>query len=157
MRNSRIWGPDGTVQPLVPNADPLSYDVRKFQIYVNEKEGFLCNFEALKTFWGGTAKDITKVAVDKEDPYFASLLAACIISHVGGISRKHLAKSKGIPKVVTSIAGYYMYYHMKRFLEDPRKMDSYITGEMKELVKANLQTKTLWKRQFMRTRENISL
>ena len=69
---------------------------------MNEKEGFRCNFEALETFWKGTAKDITKVAVDKDDPYFASLLAACIISHVGGISRKHLVGSEGIPKVVVS-------------------------------------------------------
>ena len=45
---------------------------------------------------------------------------------------------------------------MKRFLEDPRKMDSYITNEMKKLVKTNLQTKTLWKRKFVRTRANIS-
>ena len=97
------------------------------------------------------------MAVDKDDPYFASLLAACVISHVGGISRKHLVGSKGIPKVVTSIARYYVHYHMKRFLEGPRKMDSYITGEMEELVKANLQTKTLWKRKFVRIRENISL
>ena len=153
----RIWDINGTVQPFVLNMDPLPYDVRKFKIYVSEKEGFRCNFEALETAWGGTAKDITKVAVDKDDPYFASLLAACIISHVGGISRKHLVGSEGIPKVVVSIARYYVYYHMKRFLEDSRKMDSYKTGAMKELVKANLQTKTLWKRKFVRTRENISL
>ena len=152
----RIWGPDGTVAPLVPNTNPLPYDVIKFKIFVNEKESFLSNFEVLETHYKGTGKDITKVAVDKEDPYFASLLAACIISHVGGISRKHLVESEKIPKVVTSIARYYVYYHMKRFLEDPRKMDSYITNEMKELVKTNLQTKTLWKRKFVRTRVNIS-
>ena len=97
------------------------------------------------------------MAVDKDDSYFASLLAACIISHVGGISRKHLVESEEVPKVVTSIARYYVYYHMKRFTKDPRKMNSYITSDMKELVKANLQTKTLWKRNFVRTRENISL
>ena len=124
---------------------------------MNERESFLSDFGVLKTPWRGTAKDITKVAVDKDDPYFASLLAACIIFHVGGISRKHLIESWGIPEVVTSIARYYVYYDMKRFLEDPRKMDSYITGEMKELIKANLQTKTLMKRNFIRTRENISL
>ena len=145
------------MQPFVLNANPLPYDVRKFKIYVNEKEGFLSNFEALETSWRGTAKDITKVAVDKKDPYFASLLAACIITHVGGISRKHLVESEEVPMVVTSIARYYVYYHMKRFLEVPRKMNSYITDEMKELVKANQQTKTLWKRKFVRTRENISL
>ena len=136
--------------------EPLPYDVRKFKIFVNEHQSFLSNFEVLETSWKGTDKDITKVAVDTEDHYFASLLAACIISHVGGISRKHLIESEKIPKVVTSIARYYVYYHMKRFLEDPRKMDSYITNEMKKLVKTNLQTKTLWKRKFVRTRVNIS-
>ena len=121
---------------------------------MNDKVGFWCNFEALETSWKGTAKDITKVAVDKDDPYFASLLAACIISHVGGISRKHLT---GDNKVITSIARYYIYYHMKRFTEDPRKMNSYITSDIKELIKTNLQTKTTWTDKFVRTRENISL
>ena len=49
----RIWGPDGTVQPFVLNTDPLSYDVTKFSIYVNERESFLRNFQALGTHWGG--------------------------------------------------------------------------------------------------------
>ena len=121
-------------------------DVTKFRIFVNDKQSFLSNFEKLETKWTGTEKDITKIAVKKEDPYFASLLAACIISHVGGISRKHLVESDKTPKIVTGIARYYVYYHLKRFLEDPRKMDPYITNEMKELIKTNLQTKTLWKR-----------
>ena len=103
-----------------------------------------------------------KVAVHKDDPYFASLLAACIISQVSGISRynkkdiiiKHLT---GDNKVITSIATYYVYYHMKRFTGDPRKMNSYIKSDIKELIKANLQTKTTWVNKFVRTRENISL
>ena len=86
---------------------------------MTDKVGFRSNFKALETSWKGTADDITKVAVDKDDPYFPSLLAACIISHVGGISRKHLT---GDNKVITSIARYYIYYHMKRFTEDPRKI-----------------------------------
>ena len=63
----------------------------------------------------------------------------------------------GDNKVITSIARYYIYYHMKRFTEDPRKMDWYITRDIKELIKANLQTKTTWTDKFIRTRENISL
>ena len=153
----RIWDPDGTVQPFVLNTNPLPYDVRKFKIFVYEKDSFQSNFEALETSWKGTANDITKVAVDKNDPYFASLLAACIISHRSGISRKHLIESDKIPKIVTSIARYYVYYHMKRFTEDPRKMTPYITDNMKELVKVNLRTKSVWTRKFVRTRENISL
>ena len=150
----RIWDVGGTVQPFVLAPNTLPYDVKKFIIYVNGKVGFWCNFEALETSWKSTADDITKVAVDKDDPYIASLLAACIISHVGGISRKHLT---GDNKVITSIARNYIYYHMKRFTDDPRKMNSYITDDVKELVKANLQTKTTWVNKFVRTRENISL
>ena len=111
----RIWGPDGTVQPLVPNSNPLPYDVRQFKIYVNEKKGFLCKFEVLETSWRGTAKNITKVAVDKDDPYFASLLTACIISHVGEISRKHLVDSKGCDehRHVLRVLPHEKVYHMK--------------------------------------------
>ena len=58
-----------------------------------------------------------------------------IISHVGGISRKHLVETEGTPKLVTIMARYFV----------------------KELVKANLQKKTLWKRKFVRTRKEISL
>ena len=149
----RIWDVGGTVQPFVLAPNMLPYDVKKFTIYVNERVGFWSNFEALSTSWEGTADDITKVAVDKDDPYFASLLAACIISHVGGISRKHLT---GDNKVITSIARYYIYYHMKRFTDDPRKMNPYITDDVKDLVKVNLQTKTTWVHKFVRTRANLS-
>ena len=108
----RIWGTGGTVQPFVISTNTLSYNVRKFTIYVNARSGFSSNFEALETSWKGTANDITKMAVGKDDPYFASLLAACIISHVGGMSKKNL---NGDNKDITSIARYYVYYHMKRF------------------------------------------
>ena len=128
--------------------------MRKFTIYVNERVGFWCNFEVLSTSWEGTADDITKVAVDKYDPYFAPLLAACIISHLGEISRKHLT---GDNKVITSIARYYTYYHTKRFTDDPRKMNPYITEGVRELVKPNLQTKTTRVNKFVRMHENISL
>ena len=148
----KIWDVTGTFQPFVLASNSLPYNVRKFTIYVNDRVVFLSNFDVLKTSWEGTANDITKVAVDKDDPYFASLLAACSISHVGGISRKHLTGDK----VITSIARYYVYYHMKRFTDDPRKISSYITDDLKEVVKANLQTKRIWTDKFVYTRANIS-
>ena len=150
----RIWDVTGTYQPFALAPDSLPYNVRKFTIYVNGRTGFTSNFDALKTSWEGTANDIMKVAVDKDDPYFASLLAACIISHVGGISRKHLT---GDNKVITSIARYYVYYHMKRFTDNPDKMSPYITEDLKEVVKNNLQTKRIWTNKFVYTRANISL
>ena len=137
----RIWDPEGTVQKFVTNTNSFPYDdVTKFKIYVTEKERskasaaseyFLSNFESLKIAWKGTEKDIRKVAVKEDDPYFCSLLAACIISHVGGISRKHLEESNGTPKIVTSIARFAVYYHLKRFLKDSEKL----TEDLQELVK----------------------
>lgn len=115
----RIWDPSGTVQSLVVDTNPLSYDVTKFDIYVTESDSFQSNFEGLKTSWEGTAKDIRKMKVDKEDPYFASLLAACTISHKGGISRKHLKGDNKTPKIITSIARYYIYYHIKKVPKGP--------------------------------------
>ena len=148
----RIWDVTGTYQPFALAPDSLSYNVRKFTIYVNGRSGFTSNFEALKTSWKGTANDITKVSIDKDDPYFASLFAALIISHVGGISRKHL---NGDNKVITSIARYFIYYHMKRFTENPSKMSPYITDDLREIIKNNLQTKTTWTDKFEYTRAQI--
>ena len=152
----RIWSPSGTVQKFVANSASLPYDVTKFKIFVNEEENFLSNFEKLETSWKGTEKDITKVAVKKDDPYFCSLLAACIISHVGGMSRKHLIEDKNTPKIVTSIARYYVYYHLKRFLKNPEKIGSYLTEDLRELVKNNLRVRKIWKRKFVRTKANLS-
>ena len=90
---SRAWSPNGTVQPFVPNVEPLPFSVTRFKIHVNEEESFLSNFEPLKTSWKGTAKDIPKLAVDKDDPYFASLLAACIISTSRTRSGNHTSES----------------------------------------------------------------
>ena len=149
----KIWDTGGTVQHFVLASNSLPYNVRKFTIYLNARNGVSSNFEALKTSWVGTANDITKMAVNKDDPYFASLLAACIISHIGGISRQHLT---GDNKVITSIARYYVYYHMKRFTDDPRKMSPYITNDLKELIKTNLPVKRIWTTKFVHTRANIN-
>ena len=45
---------------------------------------------------------------------------------------------------------------MKRFTDDPTKMNSYVTDDIKELIKANLQTKRIWTNKFVRTQANIS-
>ena len=107
----------------------------------------------MSTSWKGTNNDITKAAVDKDDPYFASLLAAYIISHVGGMSRKHLT---GDNNVVTSIARYCIYYHMKRFTGTPEKMLPYITHDIKRGIQQNIPHKRIWVHKFERTRAEIN-
>ena len=83
----RIWSPSGTVKPLILTTNSLPYNATKFNIYVTKTCSFLSSFEKLNTSWQGNGKDITKVAVDRNDPYFASLLASIIISHKGRISK----------------------------------------------------------------------
>ena len=150
----KIWDTSGTVQPFVLSSSSTSpYNYRKFTIYVNAKSGFSSNFKSIDTVWKSDGNDITKMAVDKDDPYFASLLAAYIISHVGGISRKHLT---GDNNVITSITRYYVYYHMKRFTENPQKMPSYITNDIKKLIQKNIPSKKIWVKKFERTRADIN-
>ena len=151
----RIWGPEGTVQKFVADTSSFPYDVARFNIYVTEDEYFPSNFQDLGIAWKGTEKDIRKVSVDENDPYFYSLLSACVISHVGGISRKHLQENS--PKIVTSIARYCVYYHLERFLKDPSKLGPYLTEDLRDLVKNNLRVRKVWKRKFVRTKENLSL
>ena len=154
----RIWGPEGTVQKFVTNTNSFPYDnVTKFKIYVTKDNSFPSNFQDLNIEWKGTEKDIRKVSVDENDPYFCSLLSAIVISHVGGISRKHLVGNENTPKIVTSIARYCVYYHLKRFLEDPSKLGPYLTEDLRDLVKNNLRVRKIWKRKFVRTKENLSL
>ena len=149
----RIWDTSGTVQPFVLSSSSLPYNYRKFTIYVNANSGFTSNFDALSTWWEGNANDITKIAVDKDDPYFAWLLGAYIISHVGGISRKHLT---GDNNVVTSIARYCIYYHMKRFTGTPEKMSPYITNDIKKNDSKKYSTQMYMVHKFERTHADLN-
>ena len=148
-----IWDTSGTVALFTLPSSSLPHNYRKFTIYVNANSGFTSNFDALSTSWEGNANDITKIAVNKDDPYFASLLAAYIISYVGGISRKHLT---GDNNVVTSIARYCLYYHMKRFTGTPEKMSSYIANDIKKIIQKNIPHKRIWAHKFERTRAEIN-
>ena len=60
------------------------------------------------------------------------------------------------PKIITSIARFYVYYHMKRFLRDSDKMQRFITKEMTETVQANIPTKKIWEDTFQRGKEIIA-
>ena len=54
------------------------------------------------------------------------------------------------------MARYYVYYHLKRFLKDPERLGSYLTEDLRKLVKNNLRVRKIWKRKFLRTREEIN-
>ena len=60
----------------------LPYNVTQFEVFVTEQDSFRSKFEKINTKWVNTqnAKNITKIKVNKNDPYFASLLAAYIMT-----------------------------------------------------------------------------
>ena len=83
----RIWEPSETVQPFLLSRGVLPFTITQFEIFVNEQDSFQCKFETINTKWTNAqnAKDITKMKIDKEEPYFSSLLSAYIISQKSGI------------------------------------------------------------------------
>ena len=129
----KLWQPNDTMQSFELGDGTIPFNITTFPIYVTNTLSFQSNFEELKTALANTqkAKDITKVKVDKDDPYFASLMAAYIISHKGGFSLEHFKENPKVPNIITSIARSYLYYHMKRFLRDPNKMSRFITNDGK--------------------------
>ena len=45
---------------------------------------------------------------------------------------------------------------MKRFTENPQKMSSYITNDIKKLIQKNIPSKKIWVKKFERTRADIN-
>ena len=83
-------------------------------------------------------------------------MAAFIISQKSGICTEHLRRTAGVPKIVTSVLRFYVYYHMSRFLRTPEKMDEYVTKEMTNLIQKNLPVKKVWTKKYHQGKETIS-
>ena len=97
-----IWDPRDTVKNFEVGNGVLPFRVSHIRIYVNSKYSFLFTTEALDTKWTNLSnvKDITRVKVDKEDPYFASLMAAFLISQKSGICSKQLYDGREGPSLI---------------------------------------------------------
>ena len=156
---SKIWDrTSDTSKSFEIGKGELPFRPNHFRIFVNGDQSFLFATEPLSIKWTNSSnvKDITKVKVDKEDPYFASLMAAFIISQKSGICSEHLRSHPSVPKIVTSVLRFYVYYHMSRFLRTPDKMDKYVIKEMTNLIQKNLPVKKVWTKKYHQGKETIS-
>ena len=153
---SSIWDQSDVVKNFEVGNGVPPFRISHFRIFVNNKYSFLFTTEALDTKWSSNVKDITKVKVGKEDPYFASLMAAFLICQKSGICSKHLRGDASTPNIITSILRFYVYYHMKRFLKNPDKMDKYVTREMLDEIHKNLPVKKVWTKKYHRGKGTIS-
>ena len=128
---TKIWDPslETTDYYFINDGKKFPFDQNHFRIFVNSEQSFSFQTDSLNTKWVNSknAKDIRKVNLDKDDPYFASLMAAYVISQKTGICTRHFIEYSDVPKIVTSIFRFYVLYHMSRFLRYPEKMTKYLT------------------------------
>ena len=125
----RIWDTSGTVQPFNKNSSDLN--VNSFKIYVTNNLYFDVTLPAFDIKNNKTSNDYIN------SPYLAALFSAYITTYSCGISMEHFTSSNNI---ISSIARYHLYFHMKRFIRQPNKISRYITQEMKKLIMDNKPT-----------------
>ena len=160
-----FWGPaSGVFQPTSKDPETLKltegklgFDETKFPLYVTKTSSFPTNFPALETTWKGKEYNITKAKVDYlGDPYFASLCAAYILFHKSGICTEHFRIQDGVHPVVTSIFRFYVYWHMRRFLRQPKLLNAYLDVNNLKIVKSHIPTKEVWSKKTKYTKETFS-
>ena len=141
----RIWGTAGTIQPFVKNSTDLN--VNAFRIYVTDDLFFDANLPKLEIRNNENSNDY------KDNPYLASLFAAYITTYSCGISEEHFDYDGS--KIISSIARYHLYFHMRRFTRQPSKMSKYITREMETIVLNNKPVVYKWTKEFHSGREQL--
>ena len=155
----KLWKPNVTIQSFEFTEGILPFNnMTQFPIFGTATQSFKSNFKKLETAQENTrkAKTVTKVKMDKDDPHFASLMAAYIISHNGGVSLEHLRENPKVPIMITSIARFYVYSHVKRFLRDPTKMSRFINKDDLIVVQKNIPTQKQWETKMHYGKQIIS-
>ena len=164
---TKIWDPslETTEHYFIGDRKKFPFVLNHFRIFVNSEQSFSFQTDPvnLNTKWGnpGNVKDIRTVdSLDKDNPYFASLMAAYVISQKTGICTKHLREDpgapEGVPKIVTSILRFYLWYHINRFLRYPEKMSKYLAKNDLDFIKRDLPVKKIWKKKYHYGKETIN-
>ena len=141
------WGVRGAVQSFTKNSSDLT--VNSFKIYVTNDLFFDVDFPQFEIKNNESSNDY------KDNSYLAALFAAYIATYTCGISTEHFAYNQKTPKIITSIARYHLYYHMKKFMRQPNKMSKYVTQEMKGLIMDNKPEVFKWTREFHSGKEQL--
>ena len=134
------------------------FDLNHFLIFINSEQSFSFQTDSLNTKLVNSrnARDIRTLDLDKDNPYFASLMAAYVISQKTGICTRHWTESQNVPKIVTSIFRFYVWYHMSRFLRYPEKMSKYLTKDILDFIKRDLPVRKTWKKRYHHGKETVS-
>ena len=154
----KIWSVGGTVQRISDNPlkggnsetstrNPtdkypkklIDYPINQFRVYVNENSYFqskLPHITNTKSLIKMKALDDIGKKFNLEDPYFVSLASMYTATFLCGISIQHLHESDGVPKIITSIIRFHVYFWLRRFIRNPNllKPYSHMMGDLKKYI-----------------------
>ena len=88
----------------------LNYPINQFRIYVNNTDYFQSQLEGLNI----TTND--NATWNLREPYFQSIVGAWIATYACGISIQHLSFSQQVPKQITSLMRFHLYFTVKRIM-----------------------------------------
>ena len=127
---AKIWSIGGTVQELpkkrrhvgfygktyywdnFPVDYVLTYDINVFKIYVNKKDYFMSNLPPLNI------KTKNNDSWSLKEPYYQSLVGIWIATYASGISIEHLTFSPEVPKQITSLMRFHLYFTVRRIMKE---------------------------------------
>ena len=127
------WGKHPFIDSTFQKPVNLGYALNKFKIYVTNTEYFVSNFPDISADWkeGKTINEVTGLDIRKRpfdyknEPYFAMLCATYVATFLCGISTQHLTESEDVPKIITSMVRYHLYYQIRKFMKNPSLLDRY--------------------------------
>ena len=104
----------------------LPYNFNNFRIYINENSYFMSNLPDAGVGWDEgpnlTNKDVRKVSFNTI-PYTRMLSGAYIASYLSGVSMDHVQENSSIPKIITSIMRYHLYYTTRKLTVSKSNID----------------------------------
>ncbi len=127
------WGKHPIIDSTFQKPVDLGYVTNKFKIYVTNTEYFMTDlffppedWKEGKTINEVAGLDIRKRPFDyKNESYFTMLCATYVATFLCGISIQHLTESDNVPKIITSMVRYHLYYQIEKFRTNPSLLDRY--------------------------------
>ena len=123
----------------------LPYNFNNFRIYIKENSYFMSNLPDAGAGWDEgpnlTNKDVRKVSFNTI-PYTRMLSGAYIASYLSGVSLGHVKESNSIPKVITSIMRYHLYYTIRKLTVSKSAIDK--LGVNLDVVKKHVPFKQVY-------------
>ena len=128
----KIWKLGGTMQELprgerhvgyagkgyywdnFPTEYILDYPIQQFRIYVSNTDYFVSQLPIMNPPQGITTNDNARWNIG--EPHFQSSIATWIATYGCGISIQHLSFSQEIPKQITSLMRFHVYFTVRRIM-----------------------------------------